>query len=435
MTLCEVLAARGEALTVFLDEQRQHVLDLRAILNRVPGSLGQIYKWETLNTVSGFKERQTLPCLLDQNEAYPVETDVAASQSFGSCSVEPSSSSSAIVPAPRDVSGSVVALSRLWREAGKEVAPAPVLLANIPSVDYTQLRELHHQGVVALSETEFGEQTATINPNAVVWTCVYLIGNARPMVVWTSAVVDSSKLSKVELMVRLRRRGWVDADVVPAAWKEGDALVMQCNLSRPCSYFRALYERGHLVSKGVDAITHRGKDAFYLGLLKLKGDELQAFLALAAQGDEEGAALLAIENGAACSQESDADEAAIAAGPVVDLPAVLDMPHALPDEVPSSVWKRFMVTDGFNPSLKIYFDGGTDGSGLVRCFNEPCPAHDCRRYKYTDNYVDRHSLAADYYLWFLAAGLPECCDKERRLAYSPPEFELDVVRDLSLTEF
>ena len=93
------------------------------------------------NTKHGqwFKERQTLPCLLDQNEAYPVETGVGASQSFGGCSVEPSSSSSAIVPAPRDVSGSVVALSRLWREAGKQVAPAPVLLANIPSVDYTQL--------------------------------------------------------------------------------------------------------------------------------------------------------------------------------------------------------------------------------------------------------------------------------------------------------
>ena len=240
---------------------------------------------------------------------------------------------------------------------------------------------------------------------------------------------------KVDLLVRLRRRGWADADVVPAVWEEGDALVMQCNLSRPCSYFRALYEREHLASKGVNTITHSGQDAFYLGLFKLKGDELQALLALVALGDEEGVARLAIEDGAAFSQESDGDEAAIAARSVADLPAVLDMPHALPDEVPTSGWKRFMVTDDFNPSLKMYFDGGTDGSGRVRCFNEPCPAHECRRYRHTDNYADRESLAADYYLWFLAAGLPQCCDKESHLAYSPPEEERGFGLDLSLTEF
>lgn len=199
-------------------------------------------------------------------------------------------------------------------------------------------------------------------------------------------------------VLRLREQGWTEISARLAPHSPESELQYHLDLKLPASYFAALCDRASVFRKNVDAIHHRKADNYYRCLLLLSESKLSVVLDGLALGSDDSWFLEQLHLCDDAGVRETLQPQVIAAETAVVL-AIGDIPCIVAPVVAHNEWTRCSVhVDGFEDSLKIYFDNCSHQTGKRRGWAN-CDRHGCIKYVFTTG-LERKAFCASMFLWW-----------------------------------
>jgi hypothetical protein len=249
-------------------------LDMLTLVAAMDQALQSLLRWGVVNKRPAAKLRLA-PLALDIDSS-PLVSIVGLSASASEAPAA-SSSSLAIVPYGQDPCA-IAALSQL-RDWGSSIgSPSGARdFSALANMSWSTVECLQAAGAVVVSQGDFGEAMIALNPRAVTWGVLYLLGNP---VQHSRLPLRCSPLrsSRVELILALHQQGWQSIAGLAGDWCAG-APLEYAGFDRPASYHAALLYREEILAKGVVRIAHQQVDGYYKALLKLDSAQLLKMLA------------------------------------------------------------------------------------------------------------------------------------------------------------
>jgi len=137
-------------------------------------------------------------------------------------------------------------------------------------LDMDAVRQAEQLGAVELREDDSGVLSVRLRPDYIRWTSLITVRQPEQVM----KVDTYSATSKLDMVLHLRRHGWVEVES-PAVVGPRGPFEFLLELRRPAPYFWALVNFEFLMCKHVKAIPHDRSDYFYRCLLRLTPDQIE----------------------------------------------------------------------------------------------------------------------------------------------------------------
>ena len=151
----------------------------------------------------------------------------------------------------------------------------------LDSVHFDIVASLANAGIVNTRIGDFGDLEIQMVKEKTKYVGIIAAGNPK-QVIW---VPESSTDSKVDLILRCKRDGWIQSDGPLPPYRAGRDRKFLVSIKKPSSYYVCLGESDVLFGRGVHEIKHDGSDLYYQVLLRLRGQKLDTCQSVAVAGD------------------------------------------------------------------------------------------------------------------------------------------------------
>jgi hypothetical protein len=437
VSLCVIVGdkAAGQQLIVHNDYHSHKTVDLVVLVKNMDLTLRSLFRWAALKKQAVQRLRPLLAD--DPSESYALPPLVGSSP-LRALATSSSISQAVVALVDNAPSHDTAVLSQLC-DAGAVVGNCQGALNVLQAArfDAGVVGRLRGAGAIVASTDEFGDLMLSVNPGALTWSVMQLLGcpvqHVRLPLPSTPLVT-----SKLALLLVLHQQGWKADAVERSHWSLGEPLFYRGSLAQPASYFAVLVHRADVLAKGVDRILHGQPDGYYRCLLSLNTHGLQRLLSSMtgranAWFTDQLRILPRLDNEPIDDVDIDEEKQV-----VVGIPAPLALTEdwgldgVLPSIVPFEGWTRKLVSAGVGmPASKVYFDNATHQSHRQRGWID-CRHHGCIKYEFCSG--SQAEFCTYMHLW--EAGGGACGSRHEHLQWKPSEASVvELVPSIVLVQF